>query len=146
MVLPIASNVCHMYRFHRSCLCMYDNRFFIHLVVFASISLFFRYQQAHFVFSSILHCHINAYTFFIDIRYSCTTVTPSFLCNRHMLILYSFTTPPPDFWLLCRTLGDFAQKCLQAKHPCFRVHPETRAWHSFLSDVRKSMITPRRAG
>ena len=107
---------------------------------------FFWCEQAYFVSFSILYCFSNAYSLFDVIYHSYAVNIPFSLYKRYTRILYIFIVPPPGFWILCRTLGNFAQKCLQAKHPCFRVHPETRVWHSFLSDVRKSMITPRRAG
>ena len=139
--------MCHVCRFQRSCLCMYANCLFILRFVYVFILLYSSGMSRHISFLSpfyiVFQTHIH---FFNVICHSARSTFHIHCTNNTHVFIHFYSPPPPGFWALCRTLGNFAQKCLQAKHPCFRVHPETRVWHSFLSDVRKSMITPRRAG
>ena len=147
MDLPIDSHVCHMYRFQRPCLCMCTNCFFIHLVVFASISLFFsdisRRISYFLPFSIATSTHIRSLLTFataaqLSLRLSCATG----ICSFYTVL----QCPPPVFGYYAEHWAILHKSVCKQKRPRFRVHPETRAWHSFLSDVRKSMITPRRAG
>ncbi len=118
VVLPIASNMCHVYRFQRSCLCMYANCLFILRFVYVFILLYSSGMSRHISFLSpfyiVFQTHIH---FFNVICHGCAVNIPHSLYKQYTRILYIFIAPPPRLLGTMPNIGQFCTKVPASKTP-----------------------------
>ena len=128
VVLPIASNMCHVYRFQRSCLCMYANCLFILRFVYVFILLYSSGMSRHISFLSPFYIVFQTHIHFFNVICHSARSTFRIRCTNNTHVFIHFYIPPPpvfghyaEHWAIlhksaCKQ-NTRASGCIQ-KHGC----------------------------
>lgn len=117
VVLPIASNMCHVYRFQRSCLCMYANCLFILRFVYVFILLYSSGMSRHISFLSPFYIVFQTHIHFFNVICHSARSTFHIHCTNNTHVFIHFIAPFPRLLGTMPNIGQFCTKVPASKTP-----------------------------